>query len=205
VKTTLVDHWDRIYSERPSTTLSWYERDPCTSLGLIEQTASDRSAAVIDIGAGTSFLVDRLLADGFSDITVLDLSRHALLEVEQRLGNRAMSVTLVQHDVLTWTPERKYDIWHDRAVYHFLTLTTARDTYIEIASDTIRKGGSLVLATFAADGPAQCSGLPVVRYSANDLAQVFSASFSLVAQEREEHATPSGVIQPFTWVVLRRT
>jgi Trans-aconitate methyltransferase len=198
------DHWEDIYASTPSTEVSWYEDEPAESLRLIEKFASNRSARVIDLGAGTSVLVDRLLGDGFTDVTVLDVSQHALTEVRQRLGERVRHVTFVHQDVLTWKPDRQYDIWHDRAVFHFLTERTARDRYIQIAAHAIRVGGGLVLATFAEDGPMQCSGLPVSRYSAQDLEAAFSATFSLVEHERAEHVTPHGVVQPFTWAVLRR-
>jgi len=199
------DHWERIYAAVPSTQVSWYEREPAPSLRLIEEITSEPPAAVIDIGAGASSLVDRLLANGFTDVTVLDISRHALDEVRRRLGEQAPRVTFINQDVLTWKPDRQYDIWHDRAVFHFLTASPPRDRYIDLAARAIRSGGSLVLATFADDGPTQCSGLPVSRYSAQDLEEAFSAFFALIRHEREEHTTPRGVVQPFTWVVLRRT
>ncbi len=199
------DHWEGVYATRPSTDVSWYERDPATSLRLVEQVAATPSAAVVDVGAGASLLVDGLLARGFTDLTVLDISGHALSEVRERLGKGAQGITFLQQDLLTWTPVRQYDIWHDRAVFHFVTAPTDRNRYVEIAASAIRSGGSLVLATFALDGPVQCSGLDVSRCSAQDLAEAFSASFALAHQEREEHVTPDGIIQPFTWAVLRRT
>lgn len=196
--------WESVYYATPSTGLSWFERRPVTSLRLIEKIAPGSHAAVIDVGAGTSSLVDLLLASRFSDVTMLDVSLRALTEVRQRLGERAQHVAFVHEDVLTWKPDRQYDIWHDRAVFHFLTDQATRDRYVEIAASAIRVGGYLVLATFAEDGPPQCSGLPVCHYRAHDLEETFSASFTLVAQEREEHVTPAGVVQPFTWVVLQR-
>ncbi len=185
--------------------MSWYESDPATSLRLIEAVAATPSAAVVDVGAGASLLVDNLLAHGFTAITLLDVSERALDEVRQRLGDAARGVTFVHHDVLTWTPDREYDVWHDRAVFHFLTEPTDRARYVEIASSAVRSGGSLIVATFAEDGPEQCSGLPVSRYSPEDLVETFSAFFSLIRHERADHVTPRGVVQPFTWVVLRRT
>jgi len=199
------EHWEGIYATAPSTQLSWYEREPVTSLRLVEEIAAGPSAAVIDIGAGTSVLCDRLLAAGFRDVTVLDISFHAVDEVRQRLGERADRVTFLVQDVLAWEPARQYDVWHDRAVFHFLTEPSRRDKYINLAARSIRVGGALVLATFADDGPTHCSGLPVLRCSAQDLAGSFSAFFTLVHHEREMHTTPARVLQPFTWVVLRRT
>ena len=185
--------------------MSWYEREPATSLRLIETLAPVPESAVIDIGGGASFLVDRLAARGFTDLTVLDISEHALDEVRERLGPRAHVVTLVHHDLLTWKPDRRYDIWHDRAVFHFLTESSTRARYVDIAATALRDAGALIVGAFASDGPTQCSGRPVTRYSPVQLASVFSTSFSLVEHEREEHITPGGVVQPFTWVTLRRT
>ena len=199
------DHWEGVYGRALSTEVSWYEGDPATSLRLIESVAATPSAAVVDVGAGASLLVDRLLAHGFTDITVLDVSERALSEVRERLGDEAAHVTFVENDVVTWRPDRQYDVWHDRAVFHFLTEPSDRARYVEIATSAVRIGGSLILATFAEDGPEQCSGLPVSRYAPENLVETFSASFSLVEDVREEHVTPWGVVQPFTWVVLRRT
>ncbi len=198
------DHWDQIYDSRPATELSWYQRHPETSLRLIEEAASGRSAAVVDVGSGASELVDALLARGFTDVTLVDISRRALETVRSRLGSEARRVSFVNQDLLMWIPERRYDVWHDRAVFHFLTEREDRDRYVEIVTDAIGTGGFLILGTFAEDGPTSCSGLPVRRYSADELADVFAQSFSVVGHEREEHLTPSGTAQSFTWVVLRR-
>jgi 2-polyprenyl-3-methyl-5-hydroxy-6-metoxy-1,4-benzoquinol methylase len=184
--------------------LSWYERDPTRSLRWIEETGWPPSAAVLDVGAGTSTLVDALLAAGFADVTVLDISQYALDQVYQRLGGASQAVTFIRHDVLTWQPARHYDVWHDRAVFHFLTETADCQRYLQVATDAVRAGGDLLLATFAEDGPTSCSGLPVCRYSAKDLTRVFSTDFALAGSDREEHLTPSGVVQPFTWVRLTR-
>ena len=197
--------WEGIYATTPSTEVSWYERHPATSLRLIEEVAPGSDAAVIDVGAGASLLVDGLVTHGFSDVTVLDVSEHALSEVRERLGVGVQSVTFLTEDVLRWNPDRQYDVWHDRAVFHFLTDATDRDRYVDVAASTVRSGGYLVLATFAEDGPTQCSGLRVSRYSAEDLGEVFSPIFLVARYEREEHVTPRGVVQPFTWVMLRRT
>jgi SAM-dependent methyltransferase len=199
------NHWEDIYATRPSTALSWYQAEPDTSLRLIEQIACGEPAAVVDVGAGTSQLVDRIVARGFTDVTLIDVSDRALAEVRQRLGAHAENVTFIRSDITAWTPDRRYDIWHDRAVFHFLTRRTDRDRYVDIASRAVRGGGSLVLETFAEDGPTRCSGLPVCRYTAHELAGIFAERFSLIEHARDEHVTPSGVAQSFTWVVLRRT
>jgi len=199
------DHWDHVYESRPLTELSWFQCHPETSLRLIEAAASGPSSAVVDVGSGASELVDDLLARGFTDITLVDISRRALEKVGERIGNETRRVSFVNQDLLTWVPEPRYDVWHDRAVFHFLTERVDRERYIGIVGDAVCGGGKLVLGTFAEDGPTSCSGLPVCRYSADDLADTFAPSFAMVGHEREEHLTPSGATQSFTWAVLQRT
>ncbi len=199
------DHWDQIYESHPPSELSWFQPHPETSLRLIEAAAQGPSSSVVDVGSGASELVDGLLARGFADITLVDISRRALEGVRARLGDEPRRVDLVNLDLLMWEPERSYDVWHDRAVFHFLTDRAARERYVAIAAGAIRGGGTLVLGTFADDGPTSCSGLPVCRYSADELAEHFAPSFSLLGHESEEHMTPSGTTQSFTWVVLQRS
>jgi SAM-dependent methyltransferase len=197
-------HWDGVYTSRPSDEVSWFEREPATSLRLVEAAAASRSASVVDVGAGTSSLVDHLVDDGFTDVTLLDVSPTALDAVRVRLGGRARAVTFVVGDVLAWEPAARYDVWHDRAVFHFLTDPPDRARYVATAAAAVRPGGLLVIGAFAADGPTHCSGLPVCGYAPEQLAETFGLAFVLVAHEREVHRTPSGAAQPFTWVVLRR-
>jgi SAM-dependent methyltransferase len=196
--------WDRTYATRSNAELSWYQREPDTSVRLIESVACGPSSAIVDVGSGTSYLVDRLLALGFVDLTVLDVAERALEQVRTRLGGHAHRVTFVHHDVITWEPDREYDVMHDRAVFHFVTDADQCARYASVAARVVRRGGAVVIATFAEDGPTHCSGFPVSRYSSDELAGRFSAAFSLVAHEREDHVTPAGVVQPFTWAVLRR-
>lgn len=184
--------------------LSWFQREPKMSLQWISQMARATSDAIIDVGGGTSELVDRLLQQGFTDVTVLDIAAQALDRVRERLGSEGRRVHFVRHDVLTWSPERTYDVWHDRAVFHFLTDPNDRANYVALSARAVKPGGALVLATFAEDGPTHCSGLPVARYSPDTAAAVFGEAFTPVTHEREEHVTPAGVVQPFTWIVLRR-
>jgi SAM-dependent methyltransferase len=198
------EHWDGVYTTRSSNEVSWYEREPSTSLKLIGALGLDRSAAIVDVGAGTSSLADHLLAEGYADLTLLDVSTRSLDEVRARLGERAPAVTFVAGDVLRWHPDRRFDLWHDRAVYHFLVDAGDRRRYVELAGRAVRHGGALVVAGFAEDGPTHCSGLPVSRHSATDLAASFAPAFTPVTHERELHVTPTGVVQPFTWVTLRR-
>ena len=220
MSTSAAEHWDTIYGTKATDEVSWFQRQPTTSQRLLTSVSSP-SGAVIDVGAGASTLVDTLLDEGWSDVTALDVSAKALALVRDRISHRVTdrvgdqrhdlprvrqgSASFVVANVLSWQPERTYDAWHDRAVFHFLVLPEQRDQYVATASRAVRSGGVVVLGTFAADGPTQCSGLPTARYDADGLAAVFEPDFSLEHSEREEHVTPGGAVQPFTWVVLRRT
>jgi ubiquinone/menaquinone biosynthesis C-methylase UbiE len=201
------EHWDTIYGTKPTDEVSWYQRQPTTSQRLLT-SLSTPEAAVIDVGAGAATLADTLLDAGWSDVTVLDVSAKALALVRERLSDRRRSrpesTSYVVADVLSWQPARTYDAWHDRAVFHFLVRPDQREKYVATASRAVKPGGVLVVGTFAADGPTQCSSLPTARYDADGLAEVFASGFRLEHSEREEHVTPSGAVQPFTWAVLRR-
>lgn len=196
---TRAEHWDGVFASRAVEDVSWFQREPAVSLRLLGEHAAGR--AVLDVGAGRSELADRLLGLGFADVTVLDVSERALTAVRERLGDR---VRYVVTDLLAWTPVRRYGAWHDRAVFHFLTDLDEQARYVGLAGETVEPGGVVVLGAFAEDGPQSCSGLPTARWSAEALAERFGPLFSLVHAEREEHVTPAGVVQPFTWVVLRR-
>ncbi len=197
------EHWDGVYATKGPDRVSWFQARPATSLRLLE-AFGETPGSVIDVGAGASTLVDELLARGWSDITVLDVSHEALDLVRTRLARRGLAATAVACDLLTWEPERTYDVWHDRAVLHFLTQPQDRARYVETAARVVKPGGHLVIGAFAEDGPTHCSGLATARYSADDLASVFSADFELVHSEREGHHTPDGKAQSFTWAVMRR-
>jgi 2-polyprenyl-3-methyl-5-hydroxy-6-metoxy-1,4-benzoquinol methylase len=196
------DHWESVYATKPLDQVSWHQQCAATSVRLVTG-ATDPTASVIDVGAGASPLVEDLLRAGYRAVTVLDVSEHALAVVRARLGDRG-GVTYVVADLLAWSPDRTYDVWHDRAVFHFLTDPADRDRYIAIATRAVTPGGVLVLGTFAADGPTSCSGLPTARYDADSLAALFAGSFTLRSSERQEHRTPGGAGQAFTWVVLVR-
>jgi SAM-dependent methyltransferase len=195
-------HWEHLYRTRPPDEVSWFQAEPATSVRLIEAAVSIEGS-VLDVGAGASVLVDALVAAGFADLTVLDLSQRALDAVRERLGERTAGVELIHDDLLRWVPGRTFDVWHDRAVYHFLTHPRARARYLRVLEAAVPAGGTAIIATFASDGPTHCSGLPVSRYDATGLAAQFRSSFDLVHTECERHRTPAGVVQPFTWVVLR--
>lgn len=181
--------------------VSWYQPVRKMSLGLIRQMEVVVDAPVIDVGGSESFLVDNLLTRGFSDLTVLDLSQVALHEARRRVGITV--VRWVQADVVTWKPDRTYGLSHDRAVFHFLVDPDARAAYVRTLMAATAPGSAVILATFAPTGPETCSGLPVARYSSPALAEALGPRFQLLATEEEEHSTPSGGIQPFTWVAGR--
>lgn len=198
-------HWNEVYDTKGAEQVSWFQPDPTVSLELIDGLHLDQSQPVVDVGGGASTLVDWLLERGHTDVTVLDVSAHALGLAQRRLADRAQQVHWETTDLLQWTPTRCFALWHDRAVFHFLTDPHDQDRYRESATASVTPGGYLILATFAADGPERCSGLPVTRYSAAELAEQLGAGFTTVTTRREHHHTPTGVDQPFTWLLMRRT
>jgi len=195
-------HWDDVYRTRAHDSLSWFQPSADTSLALITSVADPAAISVIDVGAGTSPLADALLTAGCTDLTLVDLSETALAATSARLNEQA-SVTTVVGDITDWDPGRTYDLWHDRAVFHFLS-GPGRDIYVATAERSIREGGHIVIGTFADDGPTRCSDRDVARYSADQLAAVFANGFETVTTRDEHHRTPKDVDQHFTWVVLRR-
>jgi len=196
------ERWDAAYEQRGVDGVSWYQSVPTVSLKLIEQLGVPPEAAVIDVGGGASLLADNLVRRGFSDVTVLDISGSALEASRQRTSAGA-SITFMRANLLAWRPSRRYDLWHDRAVYHFLVVDEDREAYARTLRQAIVPDGLVILATFAPDGPSTCSGLPVRRYSADGLAEIFGGAFDVVESLREEHVTPRGSRQPFTWVAGR--
>lgn len=196
-------HWENVYRTRDTDGVSWFQAEPTVSLELIEASGVGPDAAIIDVGGGASTLVDHLVTAGYRDVTVLDVSAAALEVAQNRLGTRAGDLRWVVADVLRWTPGRRYELWHDRAVFHFLTDERQRHAYREVMRSALVPGAMVVMATFAEDGPEQCSGLPTARYSPEALATAMTPEFEMVSSRREEHTTPAGVIQPFTWAVFR--
>lgn len=196
--------WDEAYGRLGAAGASWHQAVPAISLELIDLASSAPDDPVIDVGGGTATLVDQLCARGTHDVSVLDISRTALDASAARCGDAAAGVHWIRDDVLEWNPARRYGIWHDRAVFHFLVDPEHLTRYRQTLRAALRPGGHAVVGTFAPDGPDRCSGLPVSRYDVAGLAEAFGPEFTLVASRREHHTTPSGTNQPFTWVVLRR-
>jgi SAM-dependent methyltransferase len=171
---------------------------------VIRRTGVGLAAPIIDVGGGASRLVDSLLADGFSDLTVLDVSATALQRARDRLQSAANRVTWIEADITTWVPPRRFRIWHDRAVFHFLTDAPDRRRYVAVLRAALAEGGDVVIATFGIDGPERCSGLPVRRYDGAALAGELGAGFALLCAEQERHVTPSGTVQPFLYCWFRK-
>jgi SAM-dependent methyltransferase len=193
------EHWEGVYTRRKPDELSWFQEEPSVSLGLIEAAAPRRRAVIIDVGGGASRLVDGLLALGYVDLTVLDISAQALAYARERLLQRAESVRWIEADATTFVPDRRYDLWHDRAVFHFLAEAGARQAYLGALRQGLKVGGSLVLAAFAPDGPESCSGLPVLRFGRDEIAAELGTDFEWVSQVAETHRTPWGTAQPFNY------
>lgn len=198
-------HWDNVYSQRPADQVSWYEPAPEQSLAWIQATGIPASAAVIDVGGGASTLVDELLARGFRDVTVLDISAEVLGKVAQRLGDRAQSVTLLPQDITTFRSSRRYALWHDRAVFHFMTDEAGRRAYREALLLATEPGSHVILSTFGPEGPTRCSGLDTARYDAAGLANALGKEFRLQRSAVDFHTTPAGVAQQFLHAHFVRT
>lgn len=197
-------HWEHVYRSKGPEQLSWFQAEATLSRELIARLVPERESRIIDVGAGASTLVDGLLADGYSNVTVLDLSVTALDAARQRLGPDAERVVWLEGDVLTLAiPGASADVWHDRAVFHFLTETLDRARYIEQVRRVLHPNGTVIVATFAEDGPTRCSGLDVRRYSPAGLQSEFGRDFRLLESRREEHHTPWGAKQAFTYCACR--
>jgi SAM-dependent methyltransferase len=196
-------HWDDRYRSVGSEAVSWYEGRPTASLETLAAIGVASAHSVIDVGGGASTLVDELLAAGHRDLTVLDLSAVAIDTARARVGDPS-GVCWVEADILTWQPARQWDVWHDRAVLHFLVDDADRVAYRKALRGALAAGGRFVIATFAEDGPEQCSGLPVQRYTPDALASLLGAGFEVQVHRRDAHVTPAGAVQQFTWVAGRR-
>jgi trans-aconitate methyltransferase len=196
-------HWDAVYAHGDDTR-SWFEKHPGMSLRMLGVAGVSAADAVIDVGGGASPLAAALLDRGFRDLTVLDISATGMRHARDRLGPRADRVRWVTADILTWRPERRYQAWHDRAVYHFLTTGEQRQQYLRTLDAATGPGAAAVFGCFAPDAPQHCSGLPVARYTPAQLARQLGPAWELTGQDREEHITPAGTIQPFTWITLRK-
>jgi SAM-dependent methyltransferase len=197
----VAEHWDQAYTERGAAGVSWYEPSARVSLELVAELGVPVDSAVVDVGGGASALAAALVARGYQDVTVLDVSAVAITNAQEHSPG---SVKWLHQDVLNWHPERRYGLWHDRAVLHFFTAKAERQAYRRTLDAAVAVGGHVVLGTFAPDGPNQCSGLPVRRYGAQDLRAYLGDEYFCVTERRDDHVTPSAAIQPFTWAEFKR-
>jgi 2-polyprenyl-3-methyl-5-hydroxy-6-metoxy-1,4-benzoquinol methylase len=194
------EHWENVYQTKQPEAVSWFQEHATQSLEIIRSVGSSLTTNVIDVGGGASTLVDDLLRSGLKNVSVLDLSERALDVARKRLGFGGSSVTWISGDVCTVNlPDQRYDIWHDRAVFHFLTNPVDRAAYVHQVMKSVKPGGHVIVATFSPDGPEQCSGLPVARYAPGELHQEFGPSFELLEHLSEEHKTPWGAVQHFVY------
>lgn len=204
IETGQQGHWDQVYERKAPSAVSWYQPTPEPSLQAITLSGALSTSSFIDVGGGASNLVDVLLAQGWRDLTVLDIAAPALDAAKARLGPLAGKVQWVSADITDWNPDRKFDLWHDRAVFHFLLEAKQRDAYQRALRQGTKKGSRVIIATFALDGPERCSGLSVMRYDAKGLVGQLGDNFQLLKDWREEHVTPWGDGQLFTWCVFQR-
>ena len=197
-------HWENVYATKREDEVSWFQENPALSLELIDAAGATRESRIIDIGGGESRLVDLLLQRGFHLLSVLDLSETALAAARARIGGEARNVEWVVADVTKWTPSRQYDIWHDRAAFHFLTDPDDRAAYVSRLKSALRPGGQAIIGTFALDGPEKCSGLPVQRYDGASLQATLGNEFTILEERRETHTTPWGSTQSFQFARFQR-
>ena len=197
-------HWENVYSTKGEADVSWFQESPAPSLDLIHLVQAKQSDAIVDVGGGASRLVDSLLAEGLGHVTVVDLSAAALDKARKRLGAKGDRVTWIAGDATHWEPPEAYDIWHDRAAFHFLTDAVEQAAYIERLKRALKIGGHLIMGTFALDGPEKCSGLPVARHSAESLANLLGAGFKLIDSRRHDHSTPWDSVQKFQFSTFQR-
>ena len=195
-------HWEKVYATKTPEEVSWTQAHPKSSLKLIQDAVKSKESSIIDIGGGDSVLTDCLVADGYTDITVLDISKHALDRAARRLGEKASLVNWIESDIRDFTPSKTYDIWHDRAVFHFLTDAAEIQNYANLVAKFVK--GDMIIATFSTDGPKRCSGLDVHQYDIKSLCALFNSVFDLVESFTEDHITPFDTKQNFLFARFKR-
>ncbi|WP_105259218.1 class I SAM-dependent methyltransferase [Pseudoalteromonas sp. T1lg88] len=197
-------HWQNVYEHKEVTEVSWFQAKSALSLELIANSHLEPSAPIIDVGGGASVLVDQLLDQGYTNLTVLDISGAALAKSAKRLGEKAGAVNWLESDVTAFSPDSQVALWHDRAVFHFLTDAAERQRYVGALKKTLRLGGHLIIAAFAIGGPEKCSGLPIVQYDAAKLIAELGPEFRLLEERIEEHITPAQRVQKFAYFRFER-
>ena len=198
------EHWESVYAQKSAQEVSWFQTMPTLSLELIAKSGLGKEEPLIDVGSGASTLVDQLLGHGYLDITVLDIAASALAVARQRLGGKAALAHWLEADITRFKPVRRYSLWHDRAVFHFLTNPDDRARYVSTLEDALAPGGHVIIAAFAIDGPTHCSGLDIVQYDADTIAFELRHAFILLETCQESHVTPAGRTQLFNYFHFRR-
>ncbi|AFD08466.1 class I SAM-dependent methyltransferase [Solitalea canadensis] len=198
------EHWEGIYDTKKLEEVSWFQPKPTTSLSFFEEFDVQKTASIIDIGGGDSFLADNLLKEGYNHISVLDISARALERAQNRLGPDSVKITWLAEDITLFKPDQKFDVWHDRAVFHFLTDEEDINSYINTAYQAINPGGLLIIGTFSTDGPTKCSGIPIKQYSDTTLTEMFSNGFTKVNCFYIDHSTPFNTMQNFVFCSFKR-
>ena len=196
-------HWENIYSTKALNEVSWYQPTPETSLSIIEEIGMNKDASIIDVGGGDSFLVDHLLKSGYTNITLLDISEKAIERAKTRLGNDATKVKWICADAAKFNPTEQYDLWHDRAAFHFLNESFEIKHYVNTVHNNLSENGNLVIGTFAKDGPLKCSGIAISQYDAEDLSTTFN-ELTLKESYKVAHPTPFDTIQNFTFCLFKK-
>lgn len=198
------NHWDDVYTKKKEDEVSWFQESPAPSIDLLELVGAGQKSMVIDVGGGASRLVDHLVLQGFSAVTVLDLSSKALDSAKARLGESSSLVEWIAADATSWEPPKTYDVWHDRAAFHFLTEAADQIAYADRLRRALRPGSYAILGTFGLDGPLMCSGLPIIRHSSDSLGAILGPDFRLIDSRAHEHVTPWGAVQKFQFSTFQK-
>lgn len=198
------EHWENVYRTKEDQEVGWYQPNPETSIRLVRTYSTSKDDSIIDVGGGNSHLIQHLLNEGHNDLSVMDISIHAINRNKRRFGSEADKINWIESNILKFSGDRSFQIWHDRAVFHFLTDNADMRSYCEIASQHIKRGGFLILGTFSETGPKMCSGLPITQYSEESFCSIFEEKFELIECFDDTHTTPSGNSQDFVWVVFKK-
>lgn len=198
------DHWEKIYQDKSPLEVSWYQHEPSLSLKLIENCSLTKGNAIIDVGGGASLLVDRLCDKNYNPLCVLDISNNALKHAKDRLSDKNCDIKWITADITAFSSPQQFSLWHDRAVFHFLTHAADRTKYIENLSTSLKPNGFLILAAFCINGPTMCSGLDIVQYDREKLSKELGNQFEFIDEENETHITPSGINQIFTYYIFQK-
>lgn len=198
------NHWEKVYTDKSEKEVSWFQEHPTRSLEFIAELNLSKDASIIDVGGGDSRLVDHLLEQGYSDLTVLDISDVSLKKLKERLGDTTGKVKYVTSDVLVFKPQNQFDLWHDRATFHFLTTLEQINQYLEVINTSLSSGGNLIISTFSKNGPEKCSGLPIHQYSDTELKTLFAKHFKNTKCFEDNHTTPWGTAQSFVYCGFKK-